>query len=280
MATLFVLVLLHEFGHCVACRAVGGEADEILMWPLGGLAYCRPPHRWQAALITTLGGPGVNVVLMPVLGGAIFAAGGHWTEVVFNPFAPALVNTYGFFDIEWHWWLWSAYYMNLTLLAFNMLVPMFPMDCGRMVQEILWWRIGYKRSMWISVRVGLGGAIVMAAYGLVTWHLLLVWIAIFGASTCYGELVRLRSVEDDPPWAFDTDKGYQAAGFDDTPGAVTERARQKAEKAAAKRVEKERQATAEVDRILDKIRVEALASLSAKEKSVLQRATEESRGKR
>jgi hypothetical protein len=105
-------------------------------------------------------------------------------------------------------------------------------------------------------------------------------LAIFGASTCYGELVRLRSVEDDPPWTFDTDKGYQAAGFDDTPGAVTERARLKAEKAAAKKVEKERQATAEVDRILDKIRVEGLASLSAKEKAVLQRATEESRGKR
>src|SRR5689334_8306909 len=38
MGTLLVLVLLHEFGHCAACRLVGGQADEILMWPLGGLA--------------------------------------------------------------------------------------------------------------------------------------------------------------------------------------------------------------------------------------------------
>src|SRR4051812_1431746 len=34
MSILFVSVLLHEFGHCFGARWVGGEADEILMWPL------------------------------------------------------------------------------------------------------------------------------------------------------------------------------------------------------------------------------------------------------
>ena len=53
LGSLFILVLLHEFGHCIACRMVGGEADEILMWMLGGLASCRPPHNWKASLITT-----------------------------------------------------------------------------------------------------------------------------------------------------------------------------------------------------------------------------------
>lgn len=42
--SMCVLVLLHEYGHCFTCRRVGGEADDILMWPLGGLASCRPPH--------------------------------------------------------------------------------------------------------------------------------------------------------------------------------------------------------------------------------------------
>ena len=58
---LFVIVLLHEFGHCFAARKVDGEADEILMWPLGGLAYCNVPHTPRANLITTAGGPLVNV---------------------------------------------------------------------------------------------------------------------------------------------------------------------------------------------------------------------------
>src|SRR5690242_1500114 len=39
---LFGSVLLHEFGHVMACRKVGGVANDILMWPLGGLAYVAP----------------------------------------------------------------------------------------------------------------------------------------------------------------------------------------------------------------------------------------------
>eukprot|EP00879_Flechtneria_rotunda_P010141 GHRR01010599.1.p2 GENE.GHRR01010599.1~~GHRR01010599.1.p2 ORF type:complete len:200 (+),score=40.60 GHRR01010599.1:1064-1663(+) len=36
---LLVTVLLHELGHCLAARSVGGTAHSILLWPLGGLAY-------------------------------------------------------------------------------------------------------------------------------------------------------------------------------------------------------------------------------------------------
>src|SRR5882762_6657885 len=38
MGALFLIVLLHEFGHCFAARSVGGNAEEIIMHPLGGLA--------------------------------------------------------------------------------------------------------------------------------------------------------------------------------------------------------------------------------------------------
>ena len=39
--TLFLIVLLHEFGHALACRQVGGHADEIVLWPLGGIAFVK-----------------------------------------------------------------------------------------------------------------------------------------------------------------------------------------------------------------------------------------------
>ena len=41
--TLFAIVLMHEFGHPLACRSVGGKADQIILWPLGGVAYVDPP---------------------------------------------------------------------------------------------------------------------------------------------------------------------------------------------------------------------------------------------
>ena len=37
---VFLSILLHELGHCFAARRVGGDAHEILLWPLGGLAFC------------------------------------------------------------------------------------------------------------------------------------------------------------------------------------------------------------------------------------------------
>src|SRR5271163_5373671 len=37
---LFLIVLLHEFGHALACRQVGGVANRIVLWPLGS-GICR-----------------------------------------------------------------------------------------------------------------------------------------------------------------------------------------------------------------------------------------------
>ena len=42
---LFGIVLLHEFGHALACRQVGGKAERIVLWPLGGVAVVSPPPR-------------------------------------------------------------------------------------------------------------------------------------------------------------------------------------------------------------------------------------------
>ena len=70
---LFAIVLLHEFGHALACRQVGGKANQIVLWPLGGVAYVAPPPRPGATLWSIAAGPLVNVALAPVLIGALFA---------------------------------------------------------------------------------------------------------------------------------------------------------------------------------------------------------------
>src|SRR4051794_33846790 len=47
---LFVIVLMHEVGHALACGQVGGKADQIILWPLGGVAFVAPPQRPGAVL--------------------------------------------------------------------------------------------------------------------------------------------------------------------------------------------------------------------------------------
>jgi len=70
---LFVIVLMHEFGHSLACRQVGGQANQIVLWPLGGIAYVSPPQRAGAVLWSIAAGPLVNVVLVFVFFAANFA---------------------------------------------------------------------------------------------------------------------------------------------------------------------------------------------------------------
>src|SRR3984957_11695745 len=60
---LFLSVLAHEFGHVFGARSVGGDCQEILMWPLGGLAYVDVPHTPRANFISTAAGPAVNLFL-------------------------------------------------------------------------------------------------------------------------------------------------------------------------------------------------------------------------
>src|SRR3954468_23792045 len=85
-AALFVIVLLHEFGHCFAARAVGGYADEIVMAPWGGLAMAQPPRRWLPTFITVAGGPMVNVIICVIAAGIIFANSRALPSI--NPFDP------------------------------------------------------------------------------------------------------------------------------------------------------------------------------------------------
>lgn len=285
IGVLFVLVLLHEFGHCLACRLVGGQADRVLMWPLGGLAMCNPPHRWKPALITTLGGPGVNLVLAPVFALALVAAGADWSSVIFNPFQPqAVVAKVYFLGGNWLAWLWAAHYMNLLLLAFNMLLPMFPMDGGRVVQELLWWRLGYKRSMVIAVNVGLAAAVVVGVLAMTTGQSRLIGIALFGGFTCYAEKQRLVMMPDDSPWSYDTDKGYggfrgRAEHEPSGPSWFERRSAKAAAKHDAQTAAETAALDAEVDRILAKIPGQGMGSLTAKERVTLEKASKRGRSR-
>src|ERR1700721_2651809 len=64
---LFLIVTIHEFGHALACRQVGGTSNQIVLWPLGGVAYVDPPPRPGATLWSIAAGPLVNVALISLL---------------------------------------------------------------------------------------------------------------------------------------------------------------------------------------------------------------------
>ena len=251
LAGLFLLVLLHEYGHCLACRKVKGEADEILMWPLGGLASCLPPNTWQANLITVIGGPAVNAVLLPVLAGAVLlVTGGDWGLVFFNPLADSFglsVSEHGLLGYA----VWSLHVSNVMLLAFNMLVPMYPMDCGRIVHALIWRKKGRSYADRISWTIGIIAAIVLGTVALAVEEMILFAIALFGGFVCFAERRRQAFLEaPDEDWSM---------SFREPPNPGKK-----------KEPEVDHQ---EIDRILDKISEHGIQSLTRREKKKLNKAS-------
>jgi len=272
MGSLWGLVLLHEYGHCIACRRVGGTANDILMWPLGGLASCAPPHNWRASFITTAGGPLVNLLLWPVFGLMLVALGQPRSVLIFNPFDPGvpLGDIHASAGMYWVvvaiWWL---YFTNAALFCFNMLLPMYPMDCGRLIQELMWRKMGYRKATIISVNVGLGVAVVVLLAAVNMSSTTLLGIALFGGSTCLSEKRRLAMSGDDSFMGYDFERGYSSLPSE-TDTKVSEKAREK-------RAKKEEEDQAELDRILAKIAKTGMGSLTKGEKKWLAAASERRR---
>ncbi|HEX4608256.1 MAG TPA: site-2 protease family protein [Urbifossiella sp.] len=94
---LFVIILLHEFGHCFAARGVGGDAKEILIWPLGGLAMVEVPHAPRPTFIVAAAGPATNALICAVVAIPLLAIGGFFPSVnpLSNPFVSEMRNIDG-----------------------------------------------------------------------------------------------------------------------------------------------------------------------------------------
>lgn len=281
---LFFSVLLHEFGHCFGARWVGGEAEKILMWPLGGLAYTSTPHRPWARLATVVAGPAVQPLLMFIFGAVVVVGSGTLGALPLNPFYPFDPISPSAF-IPNNWWCMLAllaFGLNYIMLLFNLL-PIYPLDGGAMVQAIVWHFKGYNRSMEIATLTGMIAAVPLGLLGLLREDFLLVGIAVFGYLTCYQQRVWLRQNlgMESGAFGYDFSKGYGA--FDDAKSASRPtwwqrlRARRLAKRKAAEEAML-RKREAEFDRILEKIAKEGMGPLTRAEKRLLQGETERRRG--
>jgi Zn-dependent protease len=175
---LFLIVMLHEFGHALACRQVGGTANQIVLWPLGGVAYVNPPQRPGATLWSIAAGPLVNVAFLVILAllGALNRTTG-WADAI--PNAHPFIRTLAI--------------MNLGLLIFNLL-PVYPLDGGQILRSLLWFMVGRARSLMVATVigfVGVAGLIILAVWTQSVWFGV---IAAFILMNCWSGLKQARAL--------------------------------------------------------------------------------------
>jgi Zn-dependent protease len=173
---LFAIVLMHEYGHALACRQVGGQANQIVLWPLGGVAYVSPPPRPGPVLWSIAAGPLVNVVLAPVL--ILLWVAAHavgWGET--------MPNGYQFIE--------AVCVMNLALLFFNLL-PIYPLDGGQILQSLLWFVLGRARSLMVTVVIGFIGVAGLIALALLKHAVWFGILCVFILINCWSGLMQAR----------------------------------------------------------------------------------------
>jgi Zn-dependent protease len=271
MAILFISVLLHEFGTSSARASWAAGGEEILMWPLGGLGVRRSAAPTLASLVCTACGPLVNILICVITGILLVILSRGTTRSRGSRSArPEELHP----DVHAHVLRLLDLHGELRDTAFNLTLLFYPFDGGRIVQELLWFKYGYYKSMMFATAVGMVGAVIVAMVGLGAASLLLILIAAFGFYTCVQQR---RMLKEAGPYGFEEEEsGLYAAAYEPQTPKRKQPSRW-AVRREKKRVAAEHAEQKDIDAILSKVSAQGMNSLTWLEKRRLRQATERQR---
>lgn len=163
---LLACLLAHEVSHAVAAQRSGVPTESITLWALGGVASLREePATARSALGIAAIGPLASLLLAGTF--ALATLGAEALD------APRLLES----ALRW------LAAVNLLLGLFNLL-PGLPLDGGRVLHAVLWWRTGDRdRSTRTAAAMGRGLGYVLVGLGvlqLVSGWVQGVWTALIG----------------------------------------------------------------------------------------------------
>jgi Zn-dependent protease len=144
----FVSLLLHELAHSIVATSNGLPVKEITLFALGGVSQIeKNPTSATLEFWMAFVGPLTSAVIGAICLLAANAVGGASSD----PWMAML--------------LWLGY-INLTLAVFN-LIPGYPLDGGRVLRAIIWWKTGdADRSTRAAAKAGQAVALAFIAFGI------------------------------------------------------------------------------------------------------------------
>lgn len=176
----FACVVLHELGHSFTAMAYGIGVRRILLMPIGGMAELDSiPRQPGRELLITLAGPAVNFVIAGILWALVGFGGDDY---------PANATGFGQLLLE----------ANLWMGCFNLL-PVFPMDGGRILRALLATQLPYVRATFWAATVAkvlavIGGLV--AAFVFHNYLTAFLFAFIFAAGDAEYRAVLRRELED------------------------------------------------------------------------------------
>ncbi|MBL8830240.1 MAG: hypothetical protein JNM18_24900 [Planctomycetaceae bacterium] len=283
IGALFASVMLHEAGHCWAAWRSGGHADQVLLWPFGGLTHVNVSQDPDQELSTSLAGPLVNLVICSLTLPLLVVQLDGWSNVVrlLNP----LVAPWPENGFTWVVSLRLVFWINWWLAMVNLL-PAFPLDGGRALRALLWPYLGYRTAVLHVVRAA---KLTAVALWIVAWlvreehRFAPLPLAVFGVFLFFSAKQEAQRLQDHDP-----DDGF--LGYDFSQGYTSLERRQATETEtltsplrrwleARREARRVRQAQIEADEerlmddVLARLQEHGLQNLSPEDRALLDRVS-------
>jgi stage IV sporulation protein FB len=175
LITLFAIVLIHELGHAAAAALLGVRVVSIQLLPFGGVAEvedrgCLPA--WKDIIIA-LAGPLQNGLMILAL---LFLESFYWVN---NDFAAYAIHS------------------NVIIALFNLL-PVLPLDGGKIVQALLSLRLPYHLTLLWTLRTSILFSALFCVYAALPLWLntggLQLNMMVVGIFLLYSNLVDYRNI--------------------------------------------------------------------------------------
>lgn len=279
----FVSTLLHELiGHVLIARSTGGDGREVLIWPFGGLAWVQPARTFKSQFLTAAGGPAVNLLICLALLPTVL-----WAERGIGALYPFELPIAGFSEVWGQELLLLTFYVNWMLTLLNLL-PIFPLDGGRMVEACLIDHGTATDRRSICLKVGMVISILLTGVGLMVDN---VWV-VFLASTLLilnvieNANLHMMDFEDESFLGYDFSQGYTSLEKGTEQEVHIERKsfwvrwrEQRQARKAEQIAEQERQDAKLLDELLAKVHNQGMDALTAQEKKFLEHTSKNIRTK-
>jgi Zn-dependent protease len=291
MLILLLSILFHELAHCWVGVRLGGHAEGILLWPLGGVATIEHEGRPKDQLQISAIGPISSFVFASLCVGALLATGVSWSWTYLNPWDSWWPSQLGVdaSELLYHvrGFLVHAVRLNLLLALFNLVIPAFPLDGAKVLFSFLTIRYDRERAASILIGTSFPIGLAMTFWGIAKQELniLLVGIWVLYEAFQMRRFLRMGELNAHPAFASRTqeyeylERPYRPERAKEQKPGWFARWRQKRALAASSRAaERELADRARVDQVLEKVSREGIGSLTSEERRILDQASRRNRG--
>jgi len=287
MGILLVSVLLHEIAHTLVAVRIGGHADQIVLWPLGGLAAPQVSREPQLEIVVALAGPLVNLLIC-FMAALLMLMLSREQELVglWNPLDPHGLSSGGSLVVA----LKLTFWVNWLLVLVN-LIPAFPLDGGRVLRSLLRRWLDYRTAGQVVTWSGKVVATLLCIMAWPSWeessssplpawvvYILLAMLLFFSAKQ---EMARLDESElEDELFNYDFSQGYTSLERhfdrprrDSGPGTLRRWIAHRQEARLRKQRMIEEEEERRVDEILVRLHEAGMTGISSKDRALLDRVS-------